>query len=51
MGRPTDVFGFVAFTYIFLADNEEGLTGYLYIHVQNGKSFSRTAGKTQVCLF
>ncbi|XP_065054507.1 active breakpoint cluster region-related protein-like [Rhopilema esculentum] len=24
-------------------DNEDGLTGYLYIHVQNGKSFSRTA--------
>ena len=24
----------------------DGLSGFLYIHVQNGKSFSKTAGKT-----
>ena len=27
-----------------VVDTEEGFTGFLYVHVQNGKNFSKTAG-------
>ena len=28
----------------FVVDTEDGLTGFLYVHVQNGKNFLKTTG-------